>query len=1207
MEERFYLAKFRSVGILFSVLAIAVLCVNSLAQVTTARLDGIVQDSTGAVIPGATVKAISEATNISYETVTSDVGRYIFPALAPGSYSLSAELPGFKRHLETGLTLELGDSVTLNISLQLGEITESVTVTSERPTVDTTSQSVGAVVNEKKILDLPLVTRDPMDLIDLVAGTIEGRTDGLRTQANNVTIDGINNQDPMLGDRATDTQAPVPLEAVGEYVVVTSNASAEYGRGAGAQVQMVYKSGTNEFHGSVFEFHRNKVLNANSFFGNRAGLERPTFLRNQFGFNIGGPIVKNKAFFHLTYEGIREKQDSLANALVFTPTLRDQGSFRYAIGGRNSSSLVDSNGNPTIPADQIGTIDLANIDPTRLGKDPSGNFDRLVGIFPNPNNYDIGDGFNTGGYRFLGVDPFKNDQLVIKGDYAISDRHRLALTYAGRTRDDKSPPLLYGLVTDGHPRSYSLQRFPAGIIAMNSSFTPTLLNEMRLGGTSRLWQSQNGNPDRFKPEGAIVFSSLGGPNRGHPYSTFLPQAGPSPTYTLADSVTWIRGNHTLKGGFDIRYNQSNVAFGGDAYIPRIDTRSSGGNPSSIPTLEGLHSSDRSTARHMVNDFTGTVGRIQQSFYAFVPDTYAPFETKLRRWRSQEYSMFFQDTWKVNSNLTLNLGFRWEILPPTYEDGEAGGTLAYPKGGIDGLLGISGSKGETFIGLLPGGGKEGQYETDWNNFAPNLGFTWDPWGSGKSSFSANYRISYDRTWMVTTLFQDYSQEGMGTVRHVFGEDLSPSHRLADLASHFVPGQGYADPGVPLGPIPFNRQGTVTMWDPSYYTPYTGSWAFRFQHEVMRRTVLQISYVGNKATGLPRGVNFNQIASRSNGFLDGFIAAQRNLAANGDPLVGEATGSFGQVFGVMTTSHQSSQYNNIRQGRMPDVANYIDRSRWTSAYLPAAGLGLNFFRTNPQFDRAYATGNNSNSTWHGLKIELNRRFSDGLMFQFNYTFSKGLTDYEGGQSQRNPYRDNLNRGLDKQIVGIDRPHFLKGNWIASLPWGNGQRWMNDIHPVLNAIIGGWQVNGIVNYQSGDPFTISSGRRHLTMGDSSSADCNGCTSTMTGSVTKDGDSILYLTDAQKSKFSDPVAGSAGLTAYNFFRMQGTWNMDGSFFKEFGGIPFVSGEDAKLQFRFEWFNAFNHTNFTSRNTTITSGSFGKISAAQGPRIVQVALKFIF
>jgi len=1199
-----------SVAILLLLLGLAA---EASAQVTTARLEGVVRDSSEAVVPGAKVVARQDGTNLSYDAVSNESGLYVFAKLPPGSYTVTAEQTGFKRSQAENLRLEIGDTRTLNIKLEAGAITETVTVTSQATTVDTVSTSVGAVVNETQIANLPLVGRNPMNLFFLQAGanrrTLDttagfdggyygGRVDGLRSESNNVVVEGVSATDPFFQSGASASLAAVPIEAVGEYRVVTSSASAEYGRGGGAQVQLLYKSGTNRFHGSAFDFLRNRALNANTFFGNKQGLAKPTFIRNQFGGSLGGPIIKDKAFFHFTYEGIRQKRDSLQNALVYTPTLKT-GIFRYYNKGQNSGALVDASGNPRVPAADISTINLLTIDPTRLGKDPSGMFDALVGKFPAPNNYDIGDGFNTGGFRYLSTSPFSQDQWVLKGDYVFNDKHRLGVVYARRSYEDRTQVLL-----SGFPESIDREYFPTGIISLNSTFSPNLLNEFRIGVTKSYYVLDNPDPARYDPRGLIVFAGLGNPNRGHPNNIRLPQSAPAVPVTIADNATLVRGNHTYRGGFDLRIHITKGDFGGDQYIPVIAT-TNGSNPANIPALPGLNANDRVNAQQFTNDLTGVLGNITQIYNANSTSAFTPFQSKTRRFRAREYSFFFQDTWKFRPNLTLLLGVRWEIMPPHYE---ANGIFSYPVGGVRGIYGISGS-GASQIEIAPdGGGKI--YHTDWNNFAPNVGFNWDPTGSGKWSISANYRVAYDRNPILNTFLLDNVQEGATTTRTANGTTTGgQAQRLSNLGALFNATTGYFNPGTPLGPKASDRQGIIVAWDPNYYTPYTQNWSLRVQRELWRHTVVQVAYVGNKASGLPRGIDINQLQIRGNGFLTGFLAAQRNLAANGNPLTGEPTGVFGQIFGVMTAADRNGQLANITNGAVATVANFIDQTRATSNYLQAAGLPLNFFRANPQFNQAFLIGNNSYSTWNGLKLEVNRRFSDSLQFGFNYTFSKGLTDFDGGAgstSQRDAYRDNENPHLDKSLNPAVARHVINGNFIWDLPIGNGQRWMKNAHPIINGLLGGWKLNGILAYSTGLPLTVTSGRNKLTLGDASTADCNGCDPGLFSKVIK-GNTITSLTDAEKALFTQPATGSAGGLAQRYFIGPNFIVFDGSVFKSFPLTKLI-GEQGRLDLRFEFFNLFNHANFGDPNTNITNANFGVISGTRGdPRIAQVALKLLF
>jgi len=315
--------------------------------------------------------------------------------------------------------------------------------------------------------------------------------------------------------------------------------------------------------------------------------------------------------------------------------------------------------------------------------------------------------------------------------------------------------------------------------------------------------------------------------------------------------------------------------------------------------------------------------------------------------------------------------------------------------------------------------------------------------------------------------------------------------------------------------------------------------------------------------------------------------------------------------MSTSHKNSVRNNLLSGAAATSADYIDRTQVASDYLTKAGLPRNFFRMNPQFQGAWINGNNSNSTYHAMKLEVTRRFSGGLQIDGNYTFSKSLTDYLGGQSQRDAYRDNANRQLDKTNASSDATHVVNANFIWELPVGTGRRWMNSGNPILDGILGGWSLNGIFGYSSGRPFTVTSGYNKLTTGDVSTANCSGCESGMTSKVIKDDPSgrLYALTAAERALFTQPVAGSAGETAQYYFRGPSNWVADASVFKAFR-LGFL-GEQGSLQSRFEFFNAFNHPRFanpSTSNSNITSSSFSQITAPTSNfRIIQVALKILF
>jgi hypothetical protein len=380
-------------------------------------------------------------------------------------------------------------------------------------------------------------------------------------------------------------------------------------------------------------------------------------------------------------------------------------------------------------------------------------------------------------------------------------------------------------------------------------------------------------------------------------------------------------------------------------------------------------------------------------------------------------------------------------------------------------------------------------------------------------------------------------------------------------------------------------------------------------------VEAAYVGNISVGGWRAINDNQIEIRSNGFLDGFLAAQRNYCPNGptnpctgNPNVGESIGVLSTIFkplGGIPTSQNTA----ISQGQVATLANFADTTivGVRGGLLPAAGLKSTFFRVNPQVLNANIASNLSVSTWNAMKIQVGKRFSEGTYFQLNYTLAKGLTDYVGGQSEYDDFRDNLNRRLDKTLQDFDSTHIIQANGIWELPVGANKRWVNGVTGWRSLLVSGWQVNSIFQVATSRPYTITSNWNNLTLGDTSTANFSGTDFNIGSKVIK-GDQIVAITAAEKALFTSPPAGSAGGTPQRAFRGPLYTNIDASMFKNFR-VPFL-GEQGNFQFRMEAFNLLNHPNFDlppTANRNINGGAFGQLNTAFAARILQFALKLNF
>ncbi len=1182
----------------------------------SARLEGLVKDTSGAVIPGVSVVATNQATNIFFTGVSSESGRYVFVTLDPGEYTLSAELPGFKRFVRRGVTLNVGDARTIDITLALGEISDEVVVTDVTPTVDQTTSKIGAVIQRQQILDLPLNGRDPLDLFLLQPGMSynnSGSVDGLRRNANNLRIEGVWGSDASYDSSPTSTYMALPLEAVGEYRATTNSADLSAGRGSGAQVSVALKSGTNQFHGSAFWFNRNEVYNANEWFSNQKGQKRAVFQRHQFGYSIGGPVIKDRTFFFHTLEWNRTKQDSTPTRLVYTKEAK-QGIFRYNNKDRNRTDQVDPlTGVPLIPAEDISTIDLLTIDPTRTGWDPSGRVQKVLSILPDPNAFDEGDGFNTAGFRFNSTDPRLQWIFLAKIDHKLTDRHQLKFTI-GYDHDDNMGDYKFPEAIYPYRRTTSLTNKRSGTFGWTASLSPTLINEFTMGGYDRFNHFKMGNPGSKDPNGIFILYGLGSGRDagGNLIDEYQDQRNPIVALNANNTTTWIKDTHTFKWGFEVARSSKFNWFGGDNYIPLVRT-SLADNPATVPKLPGLNTNDRSLAQQLVQDMTGSVGWVQQQFHVNYPIErgFVPFDTRYRRLVQPEYGAFFQDTWKFRPNLTLNYGVRWDYLTPAYA---IDGVYTYPKEGPSSVLGMSSNQfmpayePAGYYQAAPGPDKgKGVVKSDWNNFSPAVGFIWDPTGGGKMSISANYRLGFDRHMISTYSRLEDQNQGLSITR-----TISP---LAGTRFSNVSTPGSPNQILPIAPptelffiLPNTREGLGYAVNHDAVTPYTQSWSLRIQREFGRDWTFEISYVGNIGVGEWRAIAHNELKIRENGFLDGFLAAQRNLAANGNPNKGEDIGVLAQVFGPLG-GIPSSQNTRIRQGQVARVADYADTLTYNDrrgGLLEAAGLPENFFRGNPQVDEAHIMDNLSNSTYHGMKIQVSRRFSDGVYLQANYSLGKGLSDYVGGQGMYNEFRDNRNRRLDKRLQDYDQTHVININGIFDLPIGSGRRFGSDWHPVLDAFLGGWQINGIFQFATDRPFTIDSGYYNLTTEDYSTGYYSGPDGNITSKVIKTGTGVIGLTDDEKGYFSTPEAGTAGMLSQYFFRGPSYSNIDASIFKNFR-VPWL-GEQGRIQFRAEFFNLLNHPTFNNPSSTFTSGSFGNITSTNGSeRIGQFALKLYF
>jgi hypothetical protein len=747
------------------------------AQGTDAVVTGTVLDPTGAAMPAAAVTALNTDTGVSKTVQSDSAGVYEFPTLPPGTYVLSAEKAGFKKYLVAGLVLRTGDHVQQNLKLEVGGATESVQVSATAEGVQYMTSSQGGLLNASRIEDLPVNSRNAMDFVATQAGVIGTNFNGARNDMLNITLDGSNIQDNFITEAIGTTQIATSVDRVEEVKVVTSPADAEYGRGSG-QVQLVSRSGTNQYHGSAYDFIHNGDLNANSWSNNRTGVARGVQIENQMGGRLAGPIKKNKTFFFGLFEANIQHFRSTSTATVLTPTAL-QGIFRFYPGVTNANALatnpvVDLSGNPVNPKGATGplqSVSLFGLDPNRLTPDSTGIVAKNLALLPAPNTYVTGDGLNTAGYNF--IVPSSDDiySFTVRIDHNFSEKERLTASY---DRD-----------MENYPNGFDSQPLPTspagdykdtaevGSLALVSNPKSNIVNEARIGVTRNgvyflaPWNASSLGQQGILPAldntryimalPSIVTSPLG------TSTSEDPQGRTAPVYEARDRITWLHGRHTLKAGLDRRYTSANSYVSFDA-VPRVTlgTAASTGTQN-ITTISGI-GANGTNAGSLLSLLAGSVASENQYFYATAgaTPTYLPGQNAQHTWKEREWGTFFQDDFKVRSNLTLSFGVRWDYYGTPYA---ANGNLAGVVGGSSNIFGISGSNLSALFN--PGTyninnlteleyiGKNSPHPNvnPWNNnnknFAPTAGLAWSlPWlGKDKTVFRAGYGIAYERNTLV----------------------------------------------------------------------------------------------------------------------------------------------------------------------------------------------------------------------------------------------------------------------------------------------------------------------------------------------------------------------------------------------------------------------------------------------------------------------------
>ena len=1124
------------------------------AQEFRGSILGAVLDSSQAVIAGATVTVTNTATNVSVNTQTTADGSYVVPFLIPGPYRVTAEAAGFKKAVREGIEIRVQDRLTVDFTLQIGATSESVEVTASAPLLETNSATMGQVIDNRQVMSMPLNGRSSYLLTRLAPGVLPTDTrtftrpfdngaisnsslSGNRGKANEVLLDGITN----VGADNTITFTP-SIDATQEFKVQTNTYDAEFGRSAGGVVNVTVKSGANQVHGSLFEFFRNNVLDANNFFNNRVGAKKAPLHYNQFGASIGGPVYlpklyhgKDRTFFFFNYEAIRQLDGRSYVGAVPMVAQRD-GDFSSTYAAPNQPiQIYDPFSTRADPA-RAGSYLR---DPFPGNRIPVNRWDPVakaaLQYFPAP---------NAPGNALTGADnlfysagtPDGYDAVITRIDHQISSAQRIfgRFSWSQRPRGDDN---YFGNIADSNFTTANRSSRGAALDYVNTLSARWLLN-LRYGF------SRYADPTRNPAEGFDI-TTLGFPASFRDQTVFrmYPRfeisgltnmgrdGGSNPTedtQTFQASVTHIRSAHTLKLGGDfrvIRQNQFSAGYGSGRFA---FTRAYTQGPDPLRA-------------------TSTGGNALASFLLGTPASGSVDKAVALSFQNLYGAVFAQDDIKISRKLTLNAGIRWEhegARTERYDRMTRG--FAFGQSSPLQVPGLKLQGGLLYAGT--GGQPRGQADTYWNKFAPRLGFAYS------LNSKTVLRGGFGLFWSGTTDIGAGTNAAPGfSATTTFVSSLDNMTPLNVLRNPF-PDRLLNPIGASQGLATFVGQG-ISFTDTARRIPYTEQFSFGIQRQLGAGTLIEAAYVGNRGIAL----------ANSNVELD---QLPDSVLSMGSALLEQVANPF---YGIISSGALASQ--KVARGQL--LRPY---AQYTGVTVLSPTIG--------------------SSTYHSLQLKVEKRFSRGLSFLVSYTDAKIIDDVGNPQN-------NNNLRAERSISTLDRPQRLVVSEVWELPIGKGRALGRSAPTIVDMVIGGWQLNCVAIFQSGQILGITSSTNTTnSLGGRQRPNSTGQSARRSPNSTDDMLSRYFDT----SVFTQPAPFTFGNLARTLpdVRGPGINNFDMSLVK-----GFRIHERLTAQFRGEFFNTWNRTEFANPGTTQGNAQFGVISgisnSANPARQVQLALKLVF
>jgi Carboxypeptidase regulatory-like domain len=1247
------------------VLALFFVMPTFLAAQDVASITGVVTDPSDAVVPGVEVTLTNPQTGVTYKATTNDSGSYTINQVKPGpGYKIEFKHQGFKSAVVSGLYLNVDASRVQNEQLTLGGATETVEVSASNETVtlDTTDATVGNNFQVQFLQDLPVEDRSsPSALFVQQPGvTLDGAVTGARTDQSRVTVDGLDVNDMAVGEFGG-IIGNAPVDSVQEFRGVAAGDLPSAAGGGGGQYELVTRSGTNTFHGAIVEYHRDRDLEANDWFNNNSGVPRPPLIRNQFGGNFGGPILKNKLFFFFDYNG---RRDTLTNLVEHTVPL---DSFR-----NGTLSYINSSNN-------LGTLSSAQV----AGFDPqhAGFNTALQALFssryPHANDLSgaFGDLVNTAGFRFNAPFPYKEDDYVQRVDFTLNDKMKLW----GKGNFTRTNGTESSIWFPGDPETAPyIDRSYAWVVGHVWTIGSTKVNQASVGEVV----ANLNFPNTYNPTGANQYETafgngVGGTVIDGPYRRAINAQGRSyPIPMVRDDFSWQKGQHSFQFGgtfkwpkpsgyTNLNFNSPTIGLGG--FLGSLDPslRPADLCPQSSTQCfyaTGLYDAAFSLALAPYTDVNSTFNYTAQG--NLLPQGSGPTRT----YKYYETELYFGDTWKVTPKLTVSYGVRWINYSVPYE---THGLEAIPNIGFNqyfqdrvaqSAASLSGNTVVPLIGYTPGGKANhasGYYQPQHFNFGPRLAVAYSV--NPKTVFNAGAGIIYDQTVVNAVQYQesqyDYLIQENG-IQNLFG---NPSENDLQLLGNSVANgglprfSGLSNPAAPPPAPPITNplypytqtQGVVNCVPSSggaaaapcglsngqafneaidYHLkiPYSIALNFGFQHEFPKGFILRSNYVGRLGRRLLAQADANQLID----FKDpvsgelmstAFANITQELRAGANPLTlsepwfeNVLFPGFGPAFGLPNNTAFLTYFfgTYVQRGDFADSMEFLSKY---GGLPPNVGMGAQFS------ENTYYT-NQGFSSYNGLLTTLHKNVGYGLQFDLNYTWSHSIdnTSLTANQVAFGGYGficDVLRPRECRSNSDFDVTHYFNGNFIYDLPFGRGRSFASSAPRWLDEIIGGWEVSGLPSWHSGNAYFQFANAFVAGYANNAPAILVGPKSDLHIHLNGGhGQALLGYANVPQANadYTGPVGFNIG--ARNNLRGPQYFDMDMGLGKTF---PII-GDRLRAQFRGDAFNVFNHPNFSNPCDDITNVSclFGTVSSTVGTginngasaaRVLQVSLRIEF